>query len=55
MPRTTNSLEGHFSHVRDIVDIHRSLTRKRAEKVLDAIMLCSTIAPTEEQLKDIFK
>jgi Transposase IS66 family len=55
IPRTTNSLEGHFSHVRDIVHIHRSLTRKRTEKVLDAIMLCSTIAPTEELLKKTFK
>jgi hypothetical protein len=55
LPRTTNSLEGHFSHVRDIVHIHRSLTRKRAERVLDAVMLVSTIAPTEEQIQSVFK
>lgn len=55
VPRHTNSLEGHFSHVRDIVNIHRSLTRKRTQKVLDAIFLCSTIAPTPEQLKRLFK
>jgi hypothetical protein len=53
--RDTNSLEGHFSHVRDIVHIHRSLTRKRTEKVLDATLLCSTISPTLEQLKDLFE
>jgi hypothetical protein len=55
IPRTTNSLEGHFSHVRDIVQVHRSLTRKRTQKILDAIMLCSTIAPREEMLKELFK
>ncbi|MEK7092679.1 MAG: hypothetical protein AAB907_03570, partial [Patescibacteria group bacterium] len=25
--RTTNTLEGHFSHIRDIVGVHRGLTR----------------------------
>ena len=51
--RTTNSLEGHFSHIRDIVGVHRGLSRPHMEKVLHSIFLASTIAPTEERLKNI--
>lgn len=53
IPRTTNSLEGHFSHTRDIVGVHRGLSRSQLEKVLNSIFLASTIAPTEEKLNDI--
>ena len=53
IPRTTNSLEGHFSHIRDIVGVHRGLTRSHLEKVLNSIFLASTIAPTEKKLKYI--
>ena len=51
--RTTNSLEGHFSHIRDIVGVHRGLSRSHMERVLNSIFLASTIAPTEERLKNI--
>ncbi|MEK7113920.1 MAG: hypothetical protein AAB873_03805 [Patescibacteria group bacterium] len=53
IPRTTNSLEGHFSHIRDIIGVHRGLSRSHMEKVLNSIFLASTIAPTEEKLKHI--
>jgi len=53
IPRTTNSLEGHFSHIRDIVGVHRGLSRSHLEKVLHSIFLASTIAPTKEKLEDI--
>lgn len=53
IPRTTNSLEGHFSHVRDIVGIHRGLKRSHLEKVLNSIFLASTIAPTKKKLEYI--
>lgn len=49
IPRTTNSLDGHFSHVRDIIEIHRALKRPQKEKVLKAIFLASTIAPKREK------
>ncbi len=49
--RTTNSLEGHFSHIRDIVGVHRGLSRSQMEKVLHSIFLASTIAPTKKKLK----
>lgn len=53
IPRTTNSLEGHFSHIRDIVGVHRGVSRSHLEKVLNSIFLASSIAPTEEKLKHI--
>lgn len=53
IPRTSNSIEGHFSHMRDIVEIHRGLNRKHKEKVLNSILLASTIAPTKGKLNHI--
>ena len=53
IPKTTNSLEGHFSHIRDIIGVHRGLSRSHLEKVLNSIFLASTIAPTEKKLKHI--
>ncbi len=51
IPKTTNSLEGHFSHVRDIVGVHRGIKRPHMEKMLHSIFLASTIAPSEKKLK----
>jgi hypothetical protein len=51
IPRTTNSLEGHFSHIRDVVGVHRGLKRPHMERVLHSIFLASTIAPTKKKLK----
>lgn len=53
IPRTTNTLEGHFGHIRDIVGIHRGLKRVHLEKVLNTIFLASTIAPKKKNLDDI--
>ena len=53
IPRTTNTLEGHFSHVRDVVGVHRGLSRSQMEKVLHSIFLASTIAPSKKKLKYI--
>jgi len=53
IPKTTNSLEGHFSHMSDIVGVHRGLSRPQMEKVLHSILLASTIAPTKKKLKHI--
>ncbi len=46
IPRTTNSLEGHFSHINEIIAIHRGLSRPQKQKVLNTILLASTVAPT---------
>jgi hypothetical protein len=53
IPKTTNSLEGHFGHIRDIVEVHRGLRRAHKEKVLSSIFLASTIAPSDEKLDEI--
>lgn len=53
IPRTTNTLEGHFTHIKDIVGIHRGLSRPQMEKVLHTILLASSIAPTNRKLKHI--
>jgi hypothetical protein len=53
IPKNTNSLEGHFSHIGDITDVHRGLSREHKEKVLDAIFLAGTIAPNGEKLDEI--
>jgi len=45
IPNTTNTCDGHFSHIKDIIRIHRGLNRKLKQKVLDSILFESTIAP----------
>ncbi len=49
IPNTTNTCDGHFSHVKDIVRIHRGLHKALKQKVLDAIFLESTIAPKRKK------
>jgi hypothetical protein len=53
IPRTTNSLEGHFSHVTDIMGVHRGLSRTHKERVLDTIYHASSIAPKKKTLSEI--
>jgi hypothetical protein len=47
IPKTTNALEGHFRHIKDIVEVHPGLSRRQKEKMLHTILLESTIAPEE--------
>jgi hypothetical protein len=53
IPKTTNSLEGHFRHINEIIAVHCGLSRERKERVLCAILLAGTIAPSNEKLKEI--
>jgi hypothetical protein len=50
LSQTTNSLEGHFSHVKDIVRIHRGISNPLLRKVLSSIFLASTIAPKSREV-----
>lgn len=50
IPKTTNALEGQFGHIKEIVEIHRGLSRAQKEKVLYTILLESTIAPKGEKI-----
>ena len=51
--KTSNSLEGHFSHIKNITSIHRGLSKKQKERVLHSILLASSIAPTQKRLDEI--
>ncbi len=53
IPSTTNSLEGHFSHLRDVVNIHRGASKELKQKIIHTILLASTIAPEDEVLREI--
>ena len=50
LPQTSNTLEGHFGHIRDIVRVHRGISDELLRKVLCAIFLASTIAPKKERV-----
>jgi hypothetical protein len=45
IPNTTNTCDGHFSHIKDILRIHRGVTKFFKQKMINAIFLESTIAP----------
>lgn len=51
--KTTNSLEGHFRHIRDISSVHCGLSRVNKGKVLDSILLAGSIAPSKVKFKEI--
>lgn len=53
IPKTTNSLEGHFAHLRDIVNIHRGSSKLLKQKVIQTILLASTIAPNEKTEQEV--
>lgn len=52
-PTHTNSLEGHFSHIRDVVNVHRGLSRVHKERVLHTLFVLGTIAPDDDLLKKL--
>jgi len=43
IPNTTNALESHFSHIKDVVRIHRGLSKSMKQKIIHAILLNSSI------------
>lgn len=53
IPKTTNSLEGRFSHIKQILGDHRGSSRPHTQKLIHSILLASTIAPTKKALKEI--
>jgi transcription elongation factor Elf1 len=48
IPKTSNSCEGHFSHIKDVLRIHRGMSRSLKEKVIHHIFLNSSIVLKEE-------
>jgi CubicO group peptidase (beta-lactamase class C family) len=51
--KTTNSLEGHFRHINEVVAIHCGLSRYHKERVIHTILLAGTIAPSIQTLEEI--
>jgi hypothetical protein len=51
IPNTTNALESHFSHIKDIVRIHRGLSMGMKQKVIHAILLNSSIVLKSERIE----
>jgi hypothetical protein len=48
IPNTTNTCDGHFSHIKDILRIHRGVSKLFKQKMIDSILLESTIAPKDK-------
>ena len=53
IPKTTNSLEGHFRHINEVVAVHCGLKRSQKERILHLILLAGTIAPSKKKLEKI--
>ena len=51
--RTTNSLEGHFSHINEVLAVHRGLSKSQKEKAIYSLLLAPSIAPRQEKLDEI--
>ena len=53
IPKTTNSLEGHFGHIKKLIRTHHGILKTNAQKILHSILLASTTAPTQDKLDEI--
>ena len=51
IPTTTNSLESHFSHIKDVVRIHRGLSLSLKQKMIHTILLNSSIVLKPEKIE----
>ncbi len=49
IPTSINSLESHFSHIKDIIRIHRGLKREMKIKIIQSILLNSSIVKKENR------
>jgi hypothetical protein len=55
IPTSSNALEAHFRHINEVTAVHCGLARPQKQKLISTILLASTIAPSEEKLREIFK
>lgn len=53
IPKTTNSLEGHFRHINEITAVHCGLSKGHKQRLLHSILLAGTIAPSDKKLVEI--
>lgn len=52
IPKTTNSLEGHFRHTKKLLHIHHGVPQSNSQKILHSIFLASTTAPNQKRLDE---
>lgn len=52
IPKTTNSLEGHFRHAKKLLHIHHGASQQNSQKILHSIFLASTTAPNKKRLDE---
>ncbi len=55
IPKDSNALEAHFRHINEVCAIHCGLTRVQKQKLINSIVLASSIVPKEEVLQGLFK
>lgn len=53
-PKTTNSLEGHFRHLKKHLGVHAGLPRNHQQQVLHLILLASTTSPNKKTLEGLW-
>lgn len=53
IPKTTNSLEGHFRHAKKLVHVHHGASRQNTQRILNSIFLASTTSPNKKQLEEM--
>lgn len=53
IPKTTNGLEGFFSHLKQYLGIHRGVERAQAQRILHSLLLASSVAPDEQARQNI--
>lgn len=53
IPKTTNSLEGHFTHINRFLTAHTGLSKGNKERILNSILLASTVSPNKKRLDEI--
>ena len=54
IPKTTNSLEGHFHHIKVRVSVHHGLSIERKKKIIAAILLWGTVRYTKGMEQRLF-
>ncbi len=53
IPKTTNGLEGYFSHLKQYLAVHRGVERPQAQRILHSLLLASSVHPDTTKLKNV--
>lgn len=52
IPKTTNSLEGHFRHTKKLLHVHHGASKQNTQRILHSIFLASTTSPNKKRLDE---